>query len=801
MLLGAVVVTSGDPWAARLSPAGPGSQSSTESSTASGRVLLDRYCVTCHNERLQTAGLVLDTLDIEHVGERAAVWEKVVRKLRSGTMPPVGRPRPDPNAYDALVSSLETALDTAAVATPHPGRPAVHRLNRAEYANAVRDLLGVEIDARAYLPADDSGYGFDNIADVLSVSPGLLERYLVAAGKIGRLAISDPTVPPVVTTYRVPPLLVQNERMSEDLPFGTRGGIARHHHFPADGEYIVRVRLQRTSSDSIRGLADSHQLEIRLDGVRAEAYTVGGALKGQPLDFARRREYGRTADAGLEATLAVSAGSRLVGVAFVNEPKLKEGVFRPLPPIASYEYTNITDTPPSVESVEIEGPFNATAPGDSVTRRKIFACYPTTSSEELPCARTIIGALAHRAFRRPVTGAEVDGMLEVYETGRRRGSFDSGIEWVIERILVDPDFLFRIERDPVDASPGAPYRISDLELASRLSFFLWSSLPDDELLELAERGRLRDPAVLEAQVRRMLSDDRSSALLSNFAGQWLWQRNLQIHAPDPDIFSDFDDNLRQAFQTETQLFLESQLREDRSVLELLTADYTFVNERLARHYGMPSVYGSHFRRVQFIDDARGGLLGHGSILTVTSYAHRTSPVVRGKWLLENILGAPPPPPPANVPALEENDEGGRPTSVRERMEAHRRNPVCASCHAPMDPLGFALENFDATGRWRDSSASGDPIDASGTFPDGTRFDGPAEFREALVKRGDEFVTTLTERLLTYALGRGLEYYDMPAVRGIVRQSASDRYRWSSLFLGIVTSQPFQMRAATEGVEP
>ena len=718
-------------------------------------------------------------------------------------MPPVGRPRPDQSAYAALVSRLEMALDTAAAAAPNPGRATIHRLNRAEYANAIRDLLGIEIDVRAYLPADDSGYGFDNIADVLSVSPVLLERYVVAAGKFGRLAIADPTVRPAVTTYRVPPLLVQNERMSEDLPFGSRGGIAVRHHFAADGEYIVRVRLQRTSTDSIRGLSDPHQLEIRLDGAHVETFTVGGALKGQPFDFAKLQEYGKSADAELHTRLEVQAGARLVGVTFITEPKLPEGIFRPLPPIASFEYTNITDTPPSVASVEIEGPFNAAAPEDSATRRKIFVCSPATRSEELPCARRIIGSLARRAFRRPVAPREVETLLQLYHVGRRQGSFDTGIEWVLERILVDPDFLFRVERDPADATPGAPYPITDVELASRLSFFLWSSVPDDELLELAVQARLSDPAVLEAQVRRLLRDPRSSALVTNFAGQWLWQRNMQVHAPDPDIFSDFDDNLRRAFQTETQLFLEKQVREDRSVLDLLTANYTFVNERLARHYGLLNVYGSHFRLVTFPedDDTRGGLLGHGSILTVTSYANRTSPVVRGKWLLENILGAPPPPPPANVPALPENVEGRPPTSVRERMEAHRRNPVCASCHAPMDPLGFALEGFDAIGRRRDVSASGATIDSSGTLPDGTPFDGPAEFRAALLTRADDFVSTLTEKLLTYALGRGLEYYDMPAVRRIVTQASAEEYRWTSLILGIVTSPPFQMRTAGGRTEP
>jgi hypothetical protein len=532
----------------------------------------------------------------------------------------------------------------------------------------------------------------------------------------------------------------------------------------------------------------------------------------------------RPTDAGLEVRFRSAAGSRLIAAAFVREAGLDEGVFLPRPPLASFEYAGKSDTDAGIDSIEIHGPFGATTPVDSPSRRKILKCKPSTGAanaasgtargggapqveraergggpprleNETACARTIVSAVARRAFRRPVTDGDLQTLMGVYSTGRREGGFDTGIEWAIERILVDPDFLFRVERPPAGAAPGAPYRISDLELASRLSFFLWSSVPDDELLKAASEGRLKDERILEEQVRRLLRDDRAKALVANFAGQWLWQRNMRMHAPDPNIFSDFDDNLRQAFQTETELFLESQLGDDRPVSELLTANYTFVNERLARHYGMPNIYGSHFRRVALPDDRRQGLLGHGSVLTVTSYAHRTSPVVRGKWLLENILGAPPPPPPPNIPALRENDEGKTPTSVRERLEQHRTNAICATCHARMDPLGFALENFDATGRWRSVSEAGTPIDASGTLPDGTRFDGPAEFRAALVAHRGEFVGTLIEKLMTYGVGRGLEYYDMPAVRRVAREAAAGDFRWSALVLGIVRSTPFRWRAS------
>jgi mono/diheme cytochrome c family protein len=758
------------------------------------RALLDKYCVTCHNQKLKTAGLALDGLDILNVGEAAPVWEKVVRKLRSGAMPPAGSPRPDKASYHELTSHLATTLDRAAFSHPNPGRPSIHRLNRVEYANAIRDLLGIDIDVRSMLPADDSGYGFDNIADVLSVSPALMERYMVAAGKIGRLAIGDPTIRPAVSSYRVSPMMLQIDRMSEDLPFGSRGGVAVRHQFPVDGEYVVRIRLQHTTnSPFIRGLTKPHRLEVRLDRERIKDFAIGGGAKTP--GTAAQVEYEETLQAGLEVRFATKAGARLIGVAFQRVTTAPEGIFQPRPPVASFEHATQRDADPAVDSVEIVGPYVGAVPRESPARQRIFVCAPTGKAGDEACATKILTALARRAYRRAVTPANVQPLISFYRIGRREHGFDSGIEWALERLLVDPSFLFRIERDPAGAAPGTPYRLSDAELASRLSFFLWSSIPDDQLLELAIRGRLKDPAVLEQQIRRMLADERSSALVTNFASQWLYLRNIRAVLPDPEAFPEFDDNLREAFQQETDLFFNSQVREDHSVVDLLTADYTFVNERLARHYDIPDVYGSHFRRVALPDDRRAGLLGQGSILTVTSYANRTSPVVRGKWLLENLLAAPPPPPPPNVPALKDAGEGGRPASVRERLELHRKNPTCAACHARMDPLGFALENFDAIGRWRTVGEANTPIDASGTLADGTRFNGPAEFRRALLTHREEFVTAVTEKLLTYGLGRGLEYYDAPAVRAILQEATPGDYRWSSIIMAIIKSTPFQMRTA------
>ena len=772
------------------------------------RALLDKYCITCHNEKLKTAGLVLEQqrVDLDHPSAGAETWEKVIRKLRSGTMPPTGAPRPDRAAVDAFRSWLETSIDHAAAVAPNPGRPGVHRLNRVEYTNAIRDLLGLEMDGRALLPADDSSYGFDNVADVLSVSTGLLERYLIVAKKVSRLAIGDPSIRPVAETYRIPMARMQEDRMSEDLPFGSRGGFSVRQMFPTDGEYEFRLRLQRNSinlSNAIRGLDEDNVIDVWLDGssIKRFAIPANSTVVKQGVNAARTE--GRAAAADIEAALNVSvpvkAGTRVVGISFTRRHWYVEGVgVSRLPPasdafgsglVSSRDYGKVEM---GVDSLEIKGPFSGNTPAETPSRRRIFVCRPASASREESCAKTILSTLARRAYRRPVTTQDVETLIGFYKAGRSKGTFDEGVQAGLERMLLSPYFLVRKEEDPPNSAPGSIHRVSDVELASRLSFFLWSSIPDDQLLDVAIRGKLKDPAVLDQQVRRMLRDPRSNALVTNFFGQWLYLRNIDTQRPDQKTFPEFDENLREAFRRETELFIESQLREDRSVTELLTADYTFLNERLARHYGIPHVYGSHFRRVTLTDNARGGLLGQGSILTVTSYANRTSPVVRGKWLLENLLGAPPPPPPPNVPPFPENTADGQPQSVRARMEQHRRNPVCAQCHSKIDPLGFALENFDAVGSYR-TTDDGAAVDASGTLPDGTAFNGPAEFRKALVGHREEFVATLTEKLLTYAMGRGVENYDMPAVRAIVRDSASSAFQWSSLISAIVRSTPFQMK--------
>jgi hypothetical protein len=754
--------------------------------------VLARYCVNCHGGRRPTAGLALDTLDSQQVGADAEKWEKVVGKLRARTMPPAGLPRPDDGTYERLAQSLEASLDAASAANPNPGRAILHRLNRAEYTNAVRDLLALEIDGKALLPADDSGYGFDNIADVLSVSPALLERYMIAAGKISRLAIGEPTIRSAAQTYSLRPTLLQHDRMSDDQPFGTRGGLTVQHLFPVDGDYLIKIRLQRTHASQIRGLSEPNEIEVRVDRRRVARFTVGG---DGPLDpwssVPSASAYEQTADDGLEVRVPVRAGARLVGVAFPKKSGLPEGVLEPRLSVATYEYAGDRDSPMSVATVQITGPLGPASAGETPSRRRIFSCYPTRADEEERCAKQLLGHLARRAYRRPTTDGDRDALLRFYRDGRAKGSFESGVELALRAVLVDPDFLFRAERPAAHVAPGTLARVTDVELASRLSFFLWSSIPDDELLELAVRGQLARPEVLERQVLRMLRDPKSQALVASFGDQWLHVRNLPDRAPDPEAFPDFDENLREAFQRETELFLESQLRDDRSVLDLLTANYTFVNERLARHYGIPNVYGSRFRRVTFPDDRRAGLLGQGSILTVTSYPNRTSPTLRGKWVLENLLGAPPPPPPPNVPSLDEAAPD-KPLTVRARLEQHRKNPVCASCHAPMDPLGMALENFDAIGRWRTTENSLS-IDPSAALPDGARFTGPAGLRTYLEEREERFAATVAQKLLTYALGRGLEHYDAPAVRKIVRGAASNEYRWSAIIQGIVESLPFQMR--------
>ena len=780
-------------------------------SPAAPRAVLDKYCVSCHNQRLKTADLMLDTLDLANVSDAAEIWEKVVRKLHSRAMPPPGRPRPDQATYDALVSSLVTSLDRAAEANPEPGRTdSLHRLNRTEYQTAIRHLLSLETDVTSLLPADAADkHGFDNMASVLSVSPLLIERYISAARKVSRLAVGLPPNP-AVDTYDVPIHLNQDGRVSEDLPFGSRGGIAIRHTFPVDGEYVIRIHLHTNFQDYVRGMGAPHTLEVRLDGERIKQFRVGGGAKGRPapLSYAGNifgesewEEYVLHASDGLEVRLPVRAGPGVVGVSFPREHWEPEGVFQRPEFGVGLSRNERQDGNPAVGSVDIAGPYAVAGPGDTPSRRKVFVCRPTRRADEERCAKQILSTLARRAYRRPVTERDVEALLSFYRAGRKERSFDAGIQAGLERLLVDPDFLFRIERAPIDAAPGAIYRISDLELASRLSFFLWSSIPDDELLELAARGTLREPGILEQQTRRMLADPRSKALVDNFVGQWLYVRNLRSVTPDSQTFPEFDDNLREAFQRETELFVESQLREDRSVVDLLSANYTFVNERLARHYGIPNVYGSRFRRVTFGDtEQRGGLLGHGGLLTVTSYPTRTSPVLRGKFLLENILGVRVPPPPANVPSLPEKGEGGEPASVRERLEQHRKNSVCAVCHSQMDPLGFALEQFDGIGKWR-TSESGIPIDTSSALANGTKFQGLAGLRTVLLEDRELFVRTVTEKLLMYALGRQIEYYDLPTIRKIAREATSSNYRWSSIVLGIVQSVPFQQRRAAPDAVP
>lgn len=766
---------------------------------AAARAFIDTYCVSCHNERVRAGSLELDAFDLGHVAAGAEVLEKVIKKLSIGLMPPDGVRQPAAEARGAIVQWLESEIDRAAVAAPNPGRPAVHRLNRTEYANAIRDLLALDVDATLLLPPDDAGFGFDNIGDVLTMSPGLLERYLSAARKIARLSLGDTSMRAERQTYEVSALLLQDDRLSEDLPFGSRGGLAVRHPFPMDGEYVFRIHLQKgqTMTGQIRGLDESNEIDLRLDGARVKSFTMNRREITPGMTYDGVQE-----DAPLEARASVKAGTGLVGIALLKPPSVaREGIGPLRMPVGSsaFQGTNTTNASTKVEMgidrVEIEGPFNPSVSEHSPSRTRLFVCRPADVTEEDACARAILAGVARRAYRRPVVAGDIETLLTFFRAGRRDGDFASGIRSALERVLVAPDFLFRVERDPAGAQPEQPVRVSDLELASRLSFFLWSSIPDEELLSAAERGTLGTPGVLEDQVRRMLRDERSQALLKNFFGQWLYLRNLSALAPDHQVFPIFDENLREGFQRETEMFLESQVREDRPITELLTADYTFLNERLARHYGIPNIYGGHFRRVALPDDRRAGLLGQGSILTVTSYANRTSPVLRGKWLLENILGAPPPAPPPNVPPFPENDGTTARLSVRGRMEQHRKNPVCASCHARMDPLGFAFENFDAIGTWR-TTDEGSPIDASGVLPSGAPFSNPSEFRGALLRHERDFVITLTGKLLTYAMGRGVEYFDMPAVRAIARDTAAGDLRWSVLISEIVKSAPFQLRRAS-----
>jgi len=771
----------------------PGSASSPPSgSAASGpkspqRAMLDQYCVQCHNVDDRVAGLTLDTLSLDHIPEGAETWEKVVMKLRGGMMPPLGQPKPGKAAVDGMIAMLETSLDRAGLAKPNPGRTSIHRLNRTEYGNAVRDLIDLDLDVAELLPPDDESNGFDNIADVLRLSPSLVEQYLSASRKISSLAMGNPATLPVTQTFRIPPDRSQADHVDE-LPLGTRGGILIRKNFPLDAEYDLNVVILRNVLGYVPGLEWPHQLEVSVDGERVFLVPVGGPDDNRLSDanFATAAE---AIDARTKIRLPLKAGPHVIGAAFLKKAAAESD--EPLQlHTRDHDLQNMNGIP-QIDHVDITGPFKSTGSGDTPSRRRILSCLPG-AADEMTCARKIVSTLARRAYRQPVAETDMVRLMEIYQNGRKKGGFDSGIESALQVILTSPRFLFRTEIDPANVASGAAYKLGDLELASRLSFFLWSSIPDEELLSLAEKGRLREPAVLEAQVQRMLADSRSTALVSNFAGQWLFLRNLQSARPDGPTFPNFDDNLRQAYRRETEMLFESIMRENRSVVDLLNANYTFVNERLAKQYGIPNVYGSQFRRVTLKDPARFGLLGQGSVLTVTSYPNRTSPVLRGKWILENILGTPPPPPPPGVPPLKENEEGAKPRSVRELLEQHRATPACATCHAVMDPLGFSLENFDATGEWRKKDFSG-PIDPSGQLADGTLVSGPVSLREALMKHPEQFVSTMTEKMLTYALGRGLEYYDMPVVRSIVKDSAKNNYRFTTLVMDIVKSTPFQMK--------
>jgi mono/diheme cytochrome c family protein len=766
------------------------------------RALLTRYCIGCHNQRTKSGNLALDGVDIDNVAAQPQIWEKVIRKVGAGMMPPAGRPRPDETTQDQFVAWLSTQLENAGDAQPNPGRTETfHRLNRTEYRNAIHDLVALDVEVTDLLPADDSSYGFDNIAGVLKLSQSLLERYLSAAKTIARLAVGGP--PPAIggATYRIAPDHQQHDRVG-NLPIGTRGGTLVTHLFPQDAEYEFKVELAGAAA-----IRDEHKLELTVDGQQIKLFALVPPS-------ARPQAYAPDVDGKLAVTVPVAGGPHEVGVAFYRKPAdLAEGVREPFqnPRIQGGE-GGLGGSLPVVTSLTIIGPHNAKGPGDTPSRRRIFTCHPANAAQEAPCAKTILAQFARRAYRGPVAPKDVDTLLQFYADGRKDGgSFDTGIEYAIRRVLVDPAFLFRVETEPpalatadrragvanVQTTPQAGvYRISDLELASRLSFFIWSSIPDDDLLALAERGKLKDPAVLEREVRRMVADPRSIALTKNFAGQWLLVRNIATVRPGDPFSLTFDETLRESMQTETELFFDTIIRENHSVPELITADFTYVNERLAHHYGIPGVQGSHFRRTLLAADSpRRGILGQGSILTVTSHAIRTSPVLRGKWILNNVLGNPPPDPPANVPALPDQRTQAKVQTIRERMSQHRANPVCATCHNMIDPAGFALENFDAIGRWRTVDESFNPIDASGALPDGTKFNGVAELRAALVRRPERFVNTVTEKLMTYALGRGLEYYDMPAVRRIVKESAADQYRFQSMILAIVKSYPFSMRRA------
>jgi len=785
----------------------------------SPRAFLDTYCVTCHNQKLKTAGLILDTLDLTKPGAHAETLEKVIAKLRAGSMPPPGMPRANEAAYHAVAIALENDVDRAWAANPNPGRiGAVHRLNRSEYNNAIRDLFALDMDVKPLLPGDDTADGsFDNFADTLSISTAHLERYMSVARQVTRLATGLPPAQPSLERFEIPLHVLQEDRMDENLPFGSRGGMAIRYDFPVDGEYLIKVRLQRQYQDYLKGMGWPQQLDIRLDGKLLKRFTVGGQGKGRPAassyagdgepGFAGDPEWETymqvTGDAGLEVRVPVQAGSRTVGVAFVRELWEPEGLPQPMQRGRVIANDQVYMDYANVGSVQIGGPYQVQGPAkDTSSRRAIFVCQPPkAASGQRDCAATILSRMARLAYRRPATKADTDTLLEFFDKGRQDGgSFDSGIQFALERMLVDPDFLLRVVRDP--AAKSGAYRLSDVELASRLSFFLWSSIPDDHLLALAERKELSNPQNLEKEVRRMLADPRATeALVNDFAAQWLNLRQVEDVVVDPVKYPNYDESLLQAFQRETELFVGSTLREDRAVADLLNADYTFVNERLARHYGISGVYGSRFRRVTLPDHSqRGGLLAQGALLVTTSYPDRTSPVLRGKWLLNNIFGLPIPPPPPGVNATLETKPGTIPTTMRERLAQHRKESTCNSCHSVIDPLGFSLENFDVIGGWRTIDEAGKPVDASGSTASGMKIDGLPGLRAVLLQDPEQFPRTITGKLMAYALGRRLEYYDQPAVRKIVRDAAAKQYRWSSLIVGIAESPGFLMRTSPPALQ-
>jgi mono/diheme cytochrome c family protein len=779
----------------------PGAQQDREAAARAAdapyRALVSTYCVSCHNSKVKAGSLALDAINTEGLGAHPEAWEKVALKLRARQMPPLGARRPDEAVHAAALTSLESALDGLSATVPNPGRTdTFRRLNRTEYRNAIRDLLALDVDVAALLPSDSASFGFDNVT-VGNLSPTLLESYVSAAEKISQLAVGRPGLSVGGTTVRTKPDITQEGHL-DGLPLGTRGGALVSHTFPMDGEYEITIRLARDRNEHIEGLLEPHDVELLLDGEQQRVFAIAPISLAQGVSAADAPSH-ETLDSHMKVRLQVGAGPHTLGVTFPKKPSLILETARQ-PYEAHFNYYRHPRLQPAVYEISIVGPYNPAGAGDTPSRRRIFTCSPPSgagaASKEDACAKKILSSLMRRAYRRPATDADLKKPFELYQAAKAADGFDAGIEMGVSAVLTSPEFLFRIDRDPAGVTPGTPYALSDLELATRLSFFLWSSVPDDELLDVAVKGDLDKPAVLERQVMRMLADPRSQNLVTNFASQWLHLRNLDAITPDMRLFPDFDDNLRQAFREETELLVESVIRENRSVLDLLRANYTFVNERLAKHYGIPNVYGSRFRRIDFGEGAqRGGLLRQGSILLVTSYPTRTSPVIRGKWILDNVLGVPPPPPPATVPALDDVKMSKRNASVRERLAEHRKNPTCAGCHRLMDPVGFALENYDAVGRWR-TLESGEPIDASGTLFDGTDFRGVAGLQSAILKRPELFITTLSEKLLIFAIGRGVAYYDAPAMRKIVRDSSAQDYRFSSIVMGVVNSTPFRMRKAS-----